>query len=300
MSYILVTGLLHFQTSVRVDGFPIEYSATSYRSFGISTQITGEAYQVARTLTTLGEDVRLLSFVGRDSLGEAIRATLVQEGIGSRYVLPLLDQTPQVVVFHDGAHRRQRHIDEKGVRYLVYPEDPFASASRDCSLCALTDAAGAGPLLSLVDRLDLPLALKLAESPDRWPDLVSMADILFVEGSALVGSPEQFVRGLRDQDGPDIVVVDLGAKGAMIWVRADNFIERLAAVHSGDDVVDEGSSDVLYAFFLRAYLDLGDPYDALEQALLSTSRELTSRPDHSLWEEGVRSDSVFDLPEDPP
>ena len=58
---VLVSGLVNVETSVKVRKFPIEYYPIDYPFFGVESHIAGVAYNLAKALTTLGDDVDLLS-----------------------------------------------------------------------------------------------------------------------------------------------------------------------------------------------------------------------------------------------
>lgn len=63
---ILVSGLVNIETTVRVDGFPIPYLPVRYPFFGVRSTVSGVGYNVAKALSVLGSDVRLLALIGRD------------------------------------------------------------------------------------------------------------------------------------------------------------------------------------------------------------------------------------------
>ena len=77
---ILVSGLLNVETTVAVRGFPISYYPIDYPFFGVTSRVSGVGYNVARALATLGDEVRLLSFLGRDPEGERVLARLREDG----------------------------------------------------------------------------------------------------------------------------------------------------------------------------------------------------------------------------
>ena len=54
MSRLLVSGLINIETTLRVDGFPINYTPVRYPFHGVDVTISGVGFNVAKALTTLG------------------------------------------------------------------------------------------------------------------------------------------------------------------------------------------------------------------------------------------------------
>ena len=79
MSKILVSGLINIETTVLVEGFPIEYSPVRYPFFGVNTDVSGVGYNVAKALTVLGSSVSFVSLTGKDLLGKMVYAKLRQD-----------------------------------------------------------------------------------------------------------------------------------------------------------------------------------------------------------------------------
>ena len=51
---ILVSGLINIETTVGVDGFPIDYSPVRYPFFGVRSTVSGVGLNVSKALTTSG------------------------------------------------------------------------------------------------------------------------------------------------------------------------------------------------------------------------------------------------------
>ncbi len=102
------------------------------------------------------------------------------------------------------------------------------------------------------------------------------SNVIYVSADCLPISPEQWVRQVRQHDGPEIVIVGLGPKGALIWVRSDNFIERLAVGQDQGSRSFAVDSTILFASFVHSLVALGDPYLSLETALRQASPKATT------------------------
>ena len=64
MKRILVSGNVNLETNISIDKFPLEYQPVRYHQFGILTNVGGVAYNVSKSLATLGDEVSLVAMVG--------------------------------------------------------------------------------------------------------------------------------------------------------------------------------------------------------------------------------------------
>jgi len=275
---LLVSGLINIETTVRVDRFPIEYEPVRYPFFGIDTQVSGVGYNVAKALTTLGDEVRFLSMIGSDQQGYCVRESLSNDGVDERYVVTLLDHTPQSVILFDSAGRRQINVDLKDIQASEYPLELFSDAIHGCDILALCNINFSRPFLrpareaGAIIATDVHVVSDLENAYDR--DFMEAANILFMSDEGLPCAPEQWVRRIRDRYGAEIVVIGLGDQGALLWVRRDNFIERFASVQTRDVVSTIGAGDALFSAFLHSYVEDNDPYSALEKAMVFASYKI--------------------------
>ena len=81
--------------------------------FGIQSSVSGVGYNVAKALTVLGDDVRLLSLIGGDMAGRLVLDSLADDGISAERVITALRQTPQSVILYDryGSARHQHGLE---------------------------------------------------------------------------------------------------------------------------------------------------------------------------------------------
>src|SRR5215207_4080833 len=101
MARIFVAGLTNIETTLQVDGFPIEYAPVTYSFFGVNSTVSAVGYNVALALTALGSEVRLASILGRDLFGAMVLQTLAAAGIDAAYVVQQMPQTAQSVIMFD-------------------------------------------------------------------------------------------------------------------------------------------------------------------------------------------------------
>ena len=125
MSRILVSGLINIETTLKVEGFPIPYFPVRYPFHGINSTVSGVGYNIAKALTTLGDEVVFLSIIGDDIAAHEVRSSLAAEKILGNHVLGLMPHTAQSVILYDADGNRQINTDLKDIQERVYPVEIF-------------------------------------------------------------------------------------------------------------------------------------------------------------------------------
>jgi ribokinase len=278
MSRILVSGLINIETTLSVDGFPINYSPVRYSFHGVETTISGVGYNVAKALTILGDEVRFLSIIGRDSSEGQIRSELALDGISDNFVLSNISQTPRSVILYDETGKRQINVDLKDIQEEIYPPDAYNQAAKGCDLLALCNINFSRPMLFQARKLGVPIATDVHTIHDLHDDynkdFMDAAHILFMSDEALPTTPEEWSRQIIQIYRTDILVIGLGQKGALLSVRNDQFMERIPAVYTRPVVNSIGAGDALFAAFIHYYARDPDPYGAIQKAVLFASYKI--------------------------
>jgi acarbose 7IV-phosphotransferase len=293
MAKILVSGLINIETTLRVEGFPIPYTPVRYPFFGLNTSVSGVGYNIARALTVLGDEVRLLSLIGRDPMVRLVRAALERDRIGGENVLELLEQTAQSVILYDGEGRRQINVDLKDIQETVYPQARFSRAAQGCDMLVLANINFSRPFLEQARKAGLRVATDVhavTELNDAYNlDFMRAANVLFMSHEWLPVPPEEWARRVWKRFGPEVLVIGLGSEGALLAVKDDNFIERIPAVRTRPVVNSIGAGDALFSAFVHFYVKTGDPYQSLRKALVFTSYKIgaVSAADGFLDETGL-------------
>ncbi|MBZ0275569.1 MAG: carbohydrate kinase family protein, partial [Anaerolineae bacterium] len=157
----------------------------------------------------------------------------------------------------------------------TYPTERFEAALAGCSLAALCNINFSRPFLARVKQAGLPIATDvhtISDLDDSYNrDFMANADILFMSDERLPCSPEEWARRVQNQYGNAIIVIGLGAKGALLSVKADHFMERIPAVQTRSVVNTIGAGDSLFSAFLHGYLQTGSPYEAIRKAMVFAS-----------------------------
>lgn len=278
MAVILVSGLINLETTLRVDGFPIPYDPVRYPFFGVNSTISGVGYNLTKALRGLGDEVRFLSLIGCDPAGRLVEQALAGDGLPAEGVLAQLEHTAQSVILYDGRGRRQIHTDLKDIQERTYPLELFQAALPGCALAALCNINFSRPFLALAHQEGVPVATDvhtISDLEDPYNrDFMAAAQILFMSDEHLPASPEEWVRRIWNRYGTEIVVVGLGAAGALLGVRRDGALERVPAIVTRPVVSTIGAGDALFSCFLHEYLLAADPYQAIRSAVIFASYKI--------------------------
>jgi len=269
---LLVAGLTNLETTLQIDSFPLGYSPVHYPFFGVQSAVSGVGYNVAKALTVLGQTVRFASLIGQDAVNGVVLAALKDSGITSEYVLNTLAQTPQSVILYDRNGNRQVHVDLKDIQTQAYPQTAFEQALAGCGLAVLCNVNFTRAFLPLARRMAIPIATDvhaISSLDDPYnADYMAAASILFMSHEMLPCSPEEWVREVMHRYGTEIVVVGLGAEGALLAVKRDDFVGRIPAVRPRVVVNTIGAGDALFSAFVHTYVRTIDPYLAIRKAVV--------------------------------
>ncbi len=293
MPKILVSGLINIETTLRIESFPIPYTPVRYPFFGLCTAVSGVGYNIARALTILGDEVRLLSMIGRDPLAMLARDALERDGISGRDVIDAVEETAQSVILYDGEGRRQINVDLKDIQETEFPAGRYKPAQNASDLLVLCNINFSRPFLEPARKSGKPIATDvhaLTDLDDPYNrDFMRAADILFMSHEWLAVTPEEWARKVWNRYGPEILVIGMGGEGALLAVKGDNFIERIPSVRARPVVNTIGAGDAQFSAFVHYYAKTRDPYISLKKAMLFASYKIgaASASDGFLREEAL-------------
>lgn len=278
MSRFFIAGLINLETTLAIDSFPLPYFPVRYPFFGIQTTVSGVGYNLSKALSTLGNQVDFASLIGTDDNGDLVRKSLKADSIADDLILSEIDETAQSVIIYDPRGKRQIHTDLKDIQDRVYPLDRALETLGQADLAVICNINFARPLLQAAKDAGKWVATDvhaLNSLDDAYnQDYLNAADILFLSDEALPDSPERVVRRIFDRFSAKIVVVGLGAEGALMGVRRDGFVGRFPAVKTREVINTIGAGDALFSAFLDRFLRTQDPYLAIRQAIIFASYKI--------------------------
>jgi len=294
MPRVLVSGLVNLETTLKVDAFPLGYFPVRYPFFGVSSSVSGVGYNVAKALRSLGDAPLLLSLVAPDLAGRQVRDALSRDGLDPFWVRDGASATAQSVILYDGEGRRQIHVDLKDVQERAYPEALFRQALEACDAAALCNINFSRPFLAVAREAGKLVATDVhavSSLDDPYnADFLEAAQVVFLSDESLPVPAEEFARELGARFGPEVVVVGMGAKGALLHLPAEGTSERFPAVRTRPVVSTVGAGDALFSAFLDGYARDRDPRAALRRAVVFASWKLgaASAAEGFLGAEGLR------------
>jgi len=276
MKKLLISGLVNTETTVRVRQFPVNYYPIDYPFFGVQTGVAGVAYNIARALRTLSDQVTLLTMTGRDFPAEYIRHTLAGAGLSTEYVKPLLRETPNSVILYDGEGKRQIYCDLKDIQECEYGFP--ANICDGVDLVAACNINFNRPLLHLaraagkVIATDVHVLSDLHDSFNR--EFIECADILFLSDEGIGGDWREFLPALARTCSARVIVLGRGGEGAAMYLREEDRIYTLPAAQVGETVNTVGAGDALFSAFLHSYARGCPPLEALVYAELFAAAKI--------------------------
>lgn len=253
----LISGLLNIETTIKISEFPIEYAPIDFPFFGIKSGVSGVAFNIAKALRTLGNDVKISSFVGGDFEGRRILEALSADGIDTGLIRAELRETPVSAVLYDDSGKRRIYCDLKDIQEQTVDISQIADSVSECDVAILCNINFNRGLLREVKRLGKPIATDvhvLGDINDEFNrDFMECADILFLSDENLPCAAEEFILRLKDAYPPKIIVIGCGDKGAVMYERESDRVYRLEAVNIGSVVNTVGAGDALFSAFLSFF-----------------------------------------------
>jgi acarbose 7IV-phosphotransferase len=281
MVRFFVAGLINVETTVAIDAFPLDYFPVRYPFYGLHTAVSGVGWNIARALTVMENTVDFASLIGGDANGQLARQGLALASIHDGLVLDALEATAQSVILYDPDGRRQIHVDLKDIQSQAYPTHLAEGAIRHCDLAVICNINFARPLLAVAQEAGKPIATDvhaLSDLEDGYNGaFMGAATILFLSDESLPDTPEAVAEYLLVRYRAEIVVIGLGARGALLAVRADDYVGRFPAVRTRPVVNTIGAGDALFSAFVDRYVRNGNPYAALRAAQVFASYKIGAK-----------------------
>ena len=276
MKKIFISGLVNVETTVRIRQFPVPYYPIDYPFFGVNTAVSGVAYNIAKALSTLSDQVGLHSMVGTDFQAAYIKEELAASGIATDGLRLNLKETPSSVILYDGEGKRQVYCDLKDIQETAYGFD--ADMCRDFDLVVacninfnrelLQQAKTAGKTIAT----DVHVLRQIDDEYNR--DFMSYADILFLSDEGIGEDYSGFLRELARTYDNQIIVLGRGSKGAAMYLKEEGHIFEMGAVRVGDVVNTVGAGDALFSGFIHYYAKGLPALEALARSELFASAKI--------------------------
>ena len=268
MKKILVSGLINTETTVKIKQFPIEYYPIDYPFFGVNTRVSGVAYNIAKALSTLGDDVVFTTMTGNDFGSHYIDFALKEANVSTENIKKILRATPSSAVLYDETGRRQIHCDLKDIQESSYGFTK--ELYEDCDIIVACNINFNRELLKAAKESGKLIATDvhvLTDINDEYnQDFMNNANILFLSDEGINDEYQNFIMSIEEKFGNDIIVLGMGNKGALMYVKEDNKFYELPAHKTNKIVNTVGAGDSLFSAFIHFYAKGLKPVECLKRA----------------------------------
>ena len=281
MSCIVVSGLVNVETTLNIGQFPVEYTPIEYKFFGLKSNVAGVAYNVAKALVTLENNVELLSMLGKDGESKVVLEGIQNANIQDKYILSKLNETPTSLILFDTEGKRKIYCDLKDIQETDYPMDNAKEAIEMADLVVACNCNFNRPLLKMVKEMGKTIATDvhvLSDLNDDYNrDFMQYADIVFMSDEIIVSdnkNPWDFLKQMYAMYTPKVIVLGRGSKGALMYLgEKDEFVE-LAAVKTNEIVNTVGAGDALFSAFIHFYAKGMEASECLKRAQIFASLKI--------------------------
>lgn len=276
----VVVGVATQQTTLPVDGFPVEFNPGYYVPGAIAVGVGGAGFSVARHAARLGHRAFLVAPIGEDVAASTIDLAAERHGVNTALCLRGLRRTPRSVVLTDPVGRRTVFTDLDGVVEADVDSLEVRAALGTADVAVLGNLDLSRPLIPVVRDARVPLAVDLQDVRDPGdPELDDFlqADILTMSNAYVAGHEHETLDIIAGRARARIVILTMGAGGLLLWQQAGGEALHIPAPEVGPVTTTEGAGDVFLASFLGAHLADGlDPVDAARRAAAETSVHLSA------------------------
>lgn len=276
MKRILVSGNVNLETNIPVGNFPLQYAPVRYVPNQIQTNVGGVAYNVAKALATLGDDVSLVAMLGPDAEGDRIRKTLFEDNIDISRVKNSLKASPVSVVMRDPLGKRAIYTDTKDLQNATY--DFYDVDVENFDLVVACNVNFNRELLDRAHKANVLIATDVHVLSDPFDEynkqFMEYADILFLSDEGAWDDKDAFMHKLSTLYPAKIIVMGCGRYGAMIYLRGKDELHHMSAIRTDFVVNTLGAGDALFSSFLHFCSNGCNPLTALKRAQIFASNKI--------------------------
>ena len=137
------------------------------------------------------------------------------------------------MILYDTGGKRQINVDLKDIQDRIYPPELLSPAIDACDLAVLCNINFSRPILRRARSAGKRIATDVhaigSLDDDYNLDFMTCADILFMSDETLPEPPEIWAQHVLDRFANEVVVIGLGARGALLAVKRDQFVGRYPA-----------------------------------------------------------------------
>lgn len=278
MSRFIIAGITQRETIVKVKEIPIEFEPYTGERDTIYMSAGGDAFNESLALRWLGDDVEFMTVVGEHEDLSIFNPKDREITLSTKYVLPIIKETPLEVLLYDARRRAQRFEDLKDIRDAKYDMSLVDPLVPDCDMMVLSNVNFCRPFIKRAIDNKKRLAVKIhnfrREKEIYNEDFLKSADILYFNDNSIDEDPYDFVKDMIQKYDPQIIMLGQGEKGVIIYDKQKDFTVHYDPVNSDQIVNTAGAGNAHFACFLHYYLKTGDSKIAIHKALLFAAHKI--------------------------
>lgn len=252
---VIVVGVATQQLSLPVETFPIEFNPRRYLPGGISVEVGGAGYSVARHSARLGHEAFLVAPIGEDMAASTIDLTAERDRVNTALCARVLRRTPRSVLLQAEGGQRAAFSDLAGVAEARVDSPEVLAALRTADVAVLGNVDFSLPLIPVAKGAGVPVVVDLQDVRDvRAPELdaFTAADVLTMANTYHVGDEATALRALRERGARGFLVVTMGTAGLMILPPDEDEPCGVTVVPAREVTTTEGAGDVFLACLVDA------------------------------------------------
>ena len=277
MNNILVSGLITIETTVKIDRFPIDYSAIDFKFYGVNSTVSGVGYNITKAIKTLGGNPTLFSIIGNDIYYNIIKNDLKNIGINDKYILPIINETSQSIILYN-ENKRKIILDLKNIQDSKYPIKNINEIINDIDMAILCNINFSRDMLKIIKDNGKLIATDVHViydvNDDYNKDFMTFSDILFLSNENILGRENDILNELIKKYNNKIIVIGMGENGLLMYINEDNQIKHYPAIKTREIKNTIGAGDALFSSFIYFYNKTEDVYYSIEKAIIFASYKI--------------------------
>ena len=277
MYNILISGLITIETTVKIDQFPINYSPLDFKFNGINSTVSGVGYNITKAIKTLGGNPILFSIIGNDIYCNIVKNELEKTEINGKYVLPISKETSQSIILYN-ENKRKIILDLKNIQDSKYPAEKIKEIINDIDMAIMCNINFSRDMLKILKNNKKLIATDVHViydvNDDYNSDFMAFSDILFLSNENISGKENDFLQELIKKYNHEIIVIGMGEKGLLIYVKENNDIKHYPAIKTREVINTIGAGDALFSSFIYFYNKTKDVYYSIEKAIIFASYKI--------------------------
>ena len=269
---ILVSGLINVEMNIGVNEFPVPYSPINYLFDNINVCLAGVAYNDSMGFRALGDEVALISIIGKDDIGDMVIRNLEKQGIDTSNIRRWLEKTCASAILFDEEGKRKIFCDLRNVQDQCIPYADVRALAASCDGLVLANVNFNDQLIRNARELGKPIfsdVQVLSDIHDPFNKrFMENATVLFMSNEFIKGREEEFARAIYEENHNKLIVIGCGKDGALLYQgESDRFY--FSKAQAPRPVVNTvGAGDALFSGFVHHYLEGLRPEECLDRAVM--------------------------------